>query len=150
MARKTASSNRSSLVQGVKTAGEACCTTHIIYVPKSFHVLRVNGRNRLAGASKSEQFPYPLLLLFFHVRHETPPWSETIRAGGGRDEVTKVSTQIISGRVRGAMTPDRWFAVIISSITFLLGALITWLVSRYHARSDKKRMPTFMMQWRRT
>jgi hypothetical protein len=43
------------------------------------------------------------------------------------------------------MTPDRWFTVFVSLITFFLG----WLIARhYQRRSDKRRIPTFMLQAR--
>jgi hypothetical protein len=45
------------------------------------------------------------------------------------------------------MTPDRWFTVFVSLITFLLG----WLIARnYQRRSDRRRIPTFMLQARQS
>lgn len=45
------------------------------------------------------------------------------------------------------MTLDR--GSVIAAVTFFLSALVTWLVSRYYyRRSDKKRVPTFVIQSR--
>jgi hypothetical protein len=45
------------------------------------------------------------------------------------------------------MTPDRWFTVFVSLVTFFLG----WLVARhYQRRSDRRRIPTFMLQARQS
>src|ERR1700688_4722100 len=40
------------------------------------------------------------------------------------------------------MTPDRWFTLVVSAVTFLLGGLLT---RHYYRRSDKRRSPTFML-----